>query len=64
MIMESFTKSTNFNRGPSQANLAATTVNCGGVDYALFGGGFIGIFINDIDIFDSSSLEFICKVQN
>jgi hypothetical protein len=54
-----FTKSTNFNRGPSQANLAATTVNCGGVDYALFGGGFIGIFINDIDIFDSSSLEFI-----
>jgi hypothetical protein len=35
-------------------------VNCGGVDYGLFGGGASGsVNINDIDIFDSSSLEFI-----
>ena len=56
-----YTKTTNFNRGPSRANLAATTVNCGGVDYGLFGGGGVSgsVNINDIDIFDSSSLEFI-----
>jgi hypothetical protein len=36
------------------------TVNCGGVDYGLFGGGSDGTgTVNDIDIFDSSSLEFI-----
>jgi hypothetical protein len=36
-------------------------VNCGGIDYGLFGGGFTGVNVrvNDIDIFDSSSLEFI-----
>jgi hypothetical protein len=55
-----YTKTTNFNRGPQRSDLAATTVNCGGVDYGLFGGGFTGsVNINDIDIFDSSSLEFI-----
>jgi hypothetical protein len=56
-----YTKSTNFNRGPPRNTLAATTVNCGGIDYGLFGGGFTGVNVrvNDIDIFDSSSLEFI-----
>jgi hypothetical protein len=35
-------------------------VNCGGVDYGLFGGGSDGAKrVNVIDIFDSSSLEFI-----
>ncbi|MGI9555012.1 MAG: hypothetical protein ACR2M6_03470 [Vampirovibrionia bacterium] len=56
-----YTKTANFNRGPPRPALAATTVNCGGVDYGLFGGGsdVTGSVFNDIDIFDSSSLEFI-----
>ena len=59
-----FTKSTTFNKGPGRRYLTATTVNCGGVDYALFAGGqsfdepIINIY-NDIDIFDSSILEFL-----
>ena len=54
-----YTKTANFNRGPPRLGLAATTVNCGDVDYGLFGGGSEGPQFNDIDIFDSSSLEFI-----
>jgi hypothetical protein len=55
-----YTKTTNFNSGPPRFRLVATTVNCGGVDYGLFGGGSDGTgTVNDIDIFDSSSLEFI-----
>jgi hypothetical protein len=57
-----YTKTTNFNSGPPRFRLVATTVNCGGVDYGLFGGGSDGTgTVNDIDIFDSSSLEFILK---